>query len=317
MTDPDDAPARYEPFTLGFDAVRNAPPDVRGGPRPLVAFSHGFAAIRFQSIFLMEHLASHGWVLVAPDHEGNTFLDIDVDATGQVVVERPGDIRSSVDHLLAWSAERGDDWEGFIDGSRYVMMGHSFGALTSLVVGGGTVDFSHIGEMCGSGAVDSMACDFIDDIDPDGIVGTEEADPRAELMVPMSPGVWYGFGREGEGLATAVPALLRGGTFDSTLPYESEVLPTFGSMSAPRTLATFEGAGHFVFSDICLIAPFITQECEGGDGWIELAPAQDVTRGLVTAWMDVHFLGETRSAPWLTVEGLGAPAFLGLEERSR
>jgi len=317
ITDADDVPARYEPFTLTLDAVRDAQPDVRGGPHPLVAFSHGFAAIRFQSAFLMEHLASHGWVLVAPDHERNTFLDIDPDATGAVVVERPGDIRAAVDHLLSWSEARDDGWAGLVDGSRYVMMGHSFGALTTLVVGGGTVDLRHIRDMCGSGAVDSMACQFIDDIDPEGIVGTVEADPRAELIVPLSPGVWYGFGREGEGLATAAPALVMGGTFDDTLPYESEVLPTFEALAGPRTLATFEGAGHYVFSDICLIAPFITQECEGGDGWIELGPAQDVTRALVAAWLDVHFRGELRSEPWLREDGHRGVGFLSIEDRSR
>jgi predicted dienelactone hydrolase len=316
-TSPDDPPANYEPTSIVLDAVRDAPPDLRGGPYPLIAFSHGFAAIRFQSAFLMEHLASHGWVLVAPDHNKNTFFDIDLGATGQVVAERPGDIRASVDHLLAWSDARDDGWAGLIDGSRYVMMGHSFGALTSLVVGGGTVDMSHVGDMCRSGEVRSMACNFISDIDPDLILGTEEADPRAELIVPFSPGVWYGFGREGEGLATTVPSLVLGGTFDDTLTYEGEIRPTWEAMGGPRTLATFEGAGHYVFSDICLIAPFLTEECDGGEDWIDLPAAQQTTEALVTAWLDVEFRGEAQSEPWLTEAGLGAPDYLTLETVSR
>lgn len=317
IDDPDAPRANYEPMEIAMDAVRDAPPDVRGGPYPLVAFSHGFAAIRFQSAFLMEHLASHGWVLVAPDHNRNTFFDIDPSATGQVIAERPGDMRAAVDHLVDWSDARDDGWAGLVDGSRYVMMGHSFGALTSLVVGGGSVDMTHVADMCSSGEVRSMACNFIGDIDPDLIVGTEQADPRAELIVPMSPGVWYAFGREGEGLAATVPALVMGGTFDDTLGYDEEIRPTYEAMAAPRTLATFEGAGHYVFSDICQIAPFITQECDGGDGWIDLPAAQLTTEALVTAWLDVEFRGEERSAPWLTEAGLGEPAYLSLESAGR
>lgn len=314
---PDDEPANYDPFELSIAAVRGAPLDTRGGPHPLVAFSHGFAAIRFQSAFLMEHLASHGWVLVAPDHNLNTFLDINAGATGQVVVERPGDIRAAVDHLLSWSEARGDAWAGAVDGSRYVMMGHSFGALTTLVVGGGTVDLSHIAELCGSGEVDGQACRYIDDIDATAMVGTQDTDPRAELIVPLSPGVWYGFGREGEGLTTTVPSLVLGGTFDRVLEYDEEIRPSYEAMGAPKMLATFEGAGHYVFSDICLIAPFFSPECEGGDGWIELGPAQDTTRALVAAWLDVNFRGRAGAAEWLTEPGLGSPAYLSLESSGR
>lgn len=310
---PDDVPANYEPFELSLSAIRDAPFDARGGPYPLVAFSHGFAAIRFQSAFLMEHLASHGWVLVAPDHNLNTFLDINAGATGQVVVERPGDMREAVDHLLAWSDARDDAWAGAVDGSRYVMMGHSFGALTSLVVGGGTVDLSHVADLCGSGEVGGQACRYIDDIDATAMVGTQEADPRAELIVPLSPGVWYGFGRRGEGLATTAPSLVLGGTFDETLGYEEEIRPSFEAMGPHKTLASFEGAGHYVFSDICLIAPFFSRECEGGDGWIDLAPAQDTTRALVAAWLDVHFRQNAASGDWLTEPGLGSPDYLSLE----
>ncbi len=309
----DAPPATYDPFELALDARRDAPIDTRGGPHPLAAFSHGFAAIRFQSAFLMEHMASHGWVIVSPDHNLNTFLDINAGATARVVIERPGDMRASVDHLVAWSDARDDGWAGAFDASRYAIMGHSFGALTALVVGGGTVDLHGVIERCSSGEGGGRACEYIDDIDPDAMAGTSEADPRAEVAVPLSPGVWYGFGADGSGLDTLVPSLVLGGTRDRVLDYEDEIRPTWEAIGRDKTLATFEGAGHYVFSDICLIAPFFSPECEGGDGWIDLVPAQEASEALVTAWLDVHFRGEDRSAPWLTTQGLGSPAFLTIE----
>lgn len=55
-------------------AVRDA--DARDGTFPLIIFSHGFAGHRRQTTHLGCHLASHGYVVIAPDHVGNTLMDI-------------------------------------------------------------------------------------------------------------------------------------------------------------------------------------------------------------------------------------------------
>lgn len=69
---------RYE-LLPGFppvdqEAVREAAP--RAGRYPLVAFSHGFGGHRRQTTFLCSHLASHGYVVAAVDHTGNTIVDM-------------------------------------------------------------------------------------------------------------------------------------------------------------------------------------------------------------------------------------------------
>ncbi|MEQ1738187.1 MAG: hypothetical protein ABL886_17515, partial [Rhodoglobus sp.] len=51
---------------IQLSAVRRAAPEHRGAPFPLIGFSHGNSGIRFQSVYLTEHLASHGYVVVAP-----------------------------------------------------------------------------------------------------------------------------------------------------------------------------------------------------------------------------------------------------------
>ena len=45
-----------------------------GGPWPIILFSHGNQGIKEQSFFLTEHLASHGYLVVAPDHQYNTAI---------------------------------------------------------------------------------------------------------------------------------------------------------------------------------------------------------------------------------------------------
>ncbi len=49
------------------DAVRDIPAST-DGPFPLVLFSHGFAGFRLTSTALTTHLASWGFVVIAPDY---------------------------------------------------------------------------------------------------------------------------------------------------------------------------------------------------------------------------------------------------------
>ena len=56
------------------EAVRDAEPVDEAFP-PIV-FSHGFAGHRRQTTHLCTHLASHGYVVAAPDHVGNTTIDV-------------------------------------------------------------------------------------------------------------------------------------------------------------------------------------------------------------------------------------------------
>ncbi len=114
-------------------AVRDAAP--RPGRHPLVVFSHGWNGHRRQSTFLCTHHASHGFVVAAPDHTGNTLMDVvtrrrpgDDDDTrpgGRAVIEaRPADLMFVIDRLLGGAP-------------RHIgAMGHSYGGWTALVVTG-------------------------------------------------------------------------------------------------------------------------------------------------------------------------------------
>src|SRR5262245_8845550 len=119
------------------DAVGDAAP--RGEPLPLVLFSHGSWAHRRQSTFLCTHLASHGYVVAAPDHTGNTTADLaevagraaagdplSADDVSRWIADRPADLRFVLDGLLD------GDLAALIDGTRAAAVGHSFGGWTVL-----------------------------------------------------------------------------------------------------------------------------------------------------------------------------------------
>lgn len=149
--DTDEASRDHYDLLPGFppqtqDAVRDA--EAVPGRFPLVVFSHGFGGHRRQSTFLCTHLASHGYIVAAMDHTGNTVMDMamitmqvmtggampDVATmVSDLIVARPADVLFVLDRVLA--GEAGIDAER-IDAERVGMSGHSFGGWTTLKVTG-------------------------------------------------------------------------------------------------------------------------------------------------------------------------------------
>lgn len=118
--------------TVPVVAVRDATLSA-DAPFPLIAFSHGNGSVRFQNPFQCEHLASHGYIVIAPDHQGNTFFDNSV-PQAELTIARPRDIIFLLDYFAAASAEPGNRFAGWVDPTPgFGVTGHSFGAFTSLV----------------------------------------------------------------------------------------------------------------------------------------------------------------------------------------
>lgn len=101
---------------------------------PAVVFSHGNSGFRRQSTFLTTHLASWGFLVVAPDHAGNTFFEMlhvgDEDERIRIHKQarrnRPVDLAAAIAALLAdgpWPA---------VDPTRIGALGHSYGGWSAL-----------------------------------------------------------------------------------------------------------------------------------------------------------------------------------------
>ena len=106
----------------------------------LIAFSHGNSGLRQQSTFLTTHLASWGFVVVAPDHVGNTFSEMmalpDDEARRATHLlirdQRPHDIHAVIRELLDGIRLTSDLPP--LDSKRLGLLGHSFGGWTALKV---------------------------------------------------------------------------------------------------------------------------------------------------------------------------------------
>lgn len=102
------------------------------GSWPLLVFSHCHNCVRFSSYSLAEHLASHGFVVAAPDHAGNTLFDSGALLSDEFLMTRVGDLQAVIDALTGDDEALPSSIKGasLVDPSRIGAFGHSYGAAT-------------------------------------------------------------------------------------------------------------------------------------------------------------------------------------------
>jgi len=256
-TEEDATPYRYLQLMEGM-AYQDAEPAL-GGPWPIILFSHGNQGIKEQSFFLTEHLASHGYLVVAPDHQYNTALDFSSEKLSEVSIERPKDISAVLDRILT-PMESDPEWlEGFGDPDHVGVTGHSFGGYTSLLVGG-TKAFipEELVEECQE--TGGWICDLIEDMGTDPL---DLSDDRVGASLPMAPAGYEIF--TDDGLAeNQVPTMVMAGSIDQLTPLASTTEPIYFGLPAPKYMWTIEGGDHYIFSDLCKI-PGIETLSDFGD----------------------------------------------------
>ena len=195
------------------------------GTFPLVVYSPGSGESRFVHLMMMVHLASHGFIAVGVDHEGNDLLD----PTGDVdtLVNRPLDMGVLLDRLLAFNGSPGHFLEGAIDLDRIGAFGHSLGGYAVLALATG----------------------------PFGL-GTF-TDPRVKAIMPLdgSSQVFEGTGDSPAVFSTIhVPTLLMSGTLSPFLqPRTQTVFDTIPAGPPVVAFADLRDAGHLTFTDACEI----------------------------------------------------------------
>lgn len=261
-----------EQITPGSDitavggALKNGRPERRAKPYPLVVFSHGYALSPIVYSTLVEHYASRGYVVVAPEH--NEAFDGSTTGFWKELIDRPVDIRRTIDYAKRLTRP-GAPLAGLIDLDNIAVVGHSYGGYTALAAGGARFDFAAYKARCAALSEDDPRNFFCAPIANESDMATRAGlpaapsglwpslgDPRVKAVISMA-GDAYPFDQRG--LAKLkVPVMAMGGTVDEGTPYTWGAKPTYDHAgSRDKTLVTFPGAGHFLFLDPCKNLPWV------------------------------------------------------------
>lgn len=271
-------PYSYGGPTVGKVAV-DAVPLARGGPYPLLVFSHGYGGSGIGSVFFTEALAARGWIVAAPDHhDRHSAVRIrsgqlgSFDGKGllqhaqEITASGPGDrdqflyrldeMRSVIDRLIAAPAFR-----DVIDGDRIAVGGHSLGGFTAL-----------------------------------GLCGTikERHDPRIKAVLLFSTGAGGTLFRKDELAAVKIPSMLFMGERErgqrrgaqTMLQLEEKI---YKEVSPPKYLLEVKGASHFSFNNR-FTDNFRTRLMSGTEAQFE------VIRRYAIMFLETYVAGEKDSA---------------------
>jgi len=255
------------------------------GAFPLVVYSHGRGGTRFIASCFTEVLASHGVVVAAADHSGDTAFDVFL---GTAVDERenlelrPRDVSAVLDAVLAGDGDHG--WlDGHVDAARIGIAGHSFGGATGLALAGGT---------------------------PSSL-----ADVRVRAVVGMAA---YTRPLSDETLsAVDVPTMLVSGTSDASTPIALDTERPWALVPGrPLLRVDLARAGHQSFTDVCAyrdlldtvpdlpqalrdaVRDYAADGC--GPGLLDIGTALRLTNRYAVAFLLRWVAGDTAAERWLT-----------------
>lgn len=176
------------------------------GQYPLHVSSHGDRGFAGSSSRVFHHFASHGWVVVAPDHKGNMLNDNIQPRPVPLYHWRATDIIASLDFVADL---QNDPLAGKVDTSRVLLSGHSYGGFMCWPLSGTSWNMAQVNSQCEEAGNPDFPCSA-------ELLARFEAghhDARIVAAIPMAGVVseaWFGDGFE----SVRIPMMAMSGTED-------------------------------------------------------------------------------------------------------
>ena len=314
----------YPVIEIAGRAMRDGALNKAAAPYPLVVFSPGAWSFRELAVYLTEHLASHGFVVIASDHQDNwgTLWQ----STYASEISRSQDVKRELDFAEALTAS-GGKLAGLIDMEHVAVTGNSFGAEISLELGGGRLNLAKMfADWCvaNPGQPDDPLNDCVQYRNylqemaqlaglkavPDGL-WPDWSDPRVDAIVPMAPVVMY-LGAEGLQQVNK-PMLLMIGSLDGVAGPQVDYYKAYETIgSQQKTRVIFENASHGVFTNNCTANPGLATAGEGYFGFCsdavwDMDRLHDLVNHFATAFLLAELKGDAKAAEALAPANVSFP----------
>lgn len=285
-----------------YERHRTIPVDIFDSPKihdQLVVLSHGFGANRRFLDYLAYHLASHGYVVVTPEHPGsNVQAMLESDLTVESLLpasefgDRPRDISFVLDELAKLNHQEG--FQGRFGTENVTIIGHSFGGYTALALAGGTIQPPAIRDHCAQtnpllrAPGDWLECAAA--TLPYGSLNLR--DQRVKQAIALNPVIGEIFGTEGLADIT-IPTLILAATKDAITPSLTHQLLPFkalgGENFTEKYLVVANGATHMSGTDLSNRDSLLSQstlvpEVMGA----EAEPVRQLLRALSLSFLERH-----------------------------
>jgi predicted dienelactone hydrolase len=299
-------------------AIMDAQPDAADAPYPLVIYSHGAGAWRQMSTYFVEHLASYGFVVIAPEHPGEAPV---ADMFWQAFIHRPDDVRRTIDYAASLT-EPGGALENTIHLDQVGVTGASGGGYTALAAAGAQIDWTGLMSWCTNHPeADTWAfCPVLAEHGAEmaalsGLAGVPADlwpamnDPRIDAVVSLA-GVAFIFGPKGM-QSLSVPLLTVGGSGDAVLPAEWNIYVTNEhASSVKKALIVLKGSDHYIFADGCDRTPWLNEMglsflCT--DSIWDVDRAHDLINHFTTAFLLATLKGNPDAAAALAPDAVSFP----------
>ncbi len=281
-------------FTFPGRAEKNAEPDPKAGPYPLIIVSHGYLGSRYLMSYLTENLASKGYVVVAIHHTESTHENPGKFAS--TLFHRSIDQLFVLDEIAQMGKTDGNEFlAGLVNAENTALIGYSMGGYGVLNAAGAAYSPAFVdGFSKMTGGSKLLAERSLADPTYEGTV-----DSRIKAVVAFAPwgmtrGAW-----DDEGLRNLkIPTLFIAGDQDDISGYEKGVKAIYeGAINANRYMLTYINARHNVAPNPPPSAAFAHDL--GPDDYLHYSePVWDerrinnINQHFVTAFLGIHLKGE-------------------------
>lgn len=253
-------------------------------PRGLVLISHGSQSKGRLHTYMGEHLSSRGYLVLAPNHYGDT---LGTPATDAVYPNRVADMKVALDQ-----GEARAEWRPYFDAG-VAAAGHSIGGFDALALCGAAVDEAAVNGECADG--NQAYCR----LGAEKERWTTYTDARVKTCIGLTPFVHPIYGAKGEGAAGIDrPLFLIGAVLDPILLLDPYLRDFNAHVEQPDSrMIELEGVGHLDFTDLM------------HDGTLDHEVMKTIVNAYVTAWLEAQLHADVQAAALFTEEAIESSVY--------